>query len=206
MLEAVDITYSYSACTEPVLANIQIKIKPGEIVGICGQSGGGKTTLAKILSGYLAPGAGRVVVDGADLPGSGRLPVQLLNQHPELSVNPRWRVARVLAEEVMPERELLTALQINMDWLDRYPHELSGGEIQRVTVARALGPETRYIIADEITTMLDAITQVQIWQVLLEAARNRNIGILTISHDRQLLNRVCDTVLRLGTKGGLQLA
>ncbi len=207
MLEARKVTFHYPACAKPVLTDIHISINSGDIVGVYGPSGSGKTTLARLLSGYLIPDTGKVMVDGVELPQRGRLPVQLLNQHPELSVNPRWMVGEILAEEAMPGRELLASLRINKDWLKRYPHELSGGEIQRVTIARALGTETRYIIADEITTMLDAITQVQIWQVLLEAARNRNIGILVISHDHQLLNRVCNTVLQLsGQSGGLKAA
>ncbi|WP_456386937.1 ABC transporter ATP-binding protein [Desulfolithobacter sp.] len=204
MLEARKITYRYPARPEPLFTDISISINPGEVVGIYGPSGRGKTTLARIMAGYISPDRGEVLVDSTRLPLRGHLPVQLLHQHPELSVNPRWKIRQILEEEVMPDEKLLSDLQIDQAWFNRYPHELSGGEIQRVTVARALGPGTRYIIADEITTMLDAITQGQIWQVLLRVGKKRNLGILTISHDNQLLDRVCDTVYRLSKTAGLQ--
>ncbi len=140
---------------------------------------------------------GEVRVDGQPLPGRGYCPVQLIFQHPELAINPRWRMARVLTEGYEPPTELLAALHIEPGWLSRWPHELSGGELQRFAVARALGPQTRYLIADEMTTMLDANTQAQIWHVVLSYARKQTMGVLVIGHERPLLERICDRILVL---------
>ena len=79
-------------------------------------------------------------------------------------------------------------------WLDRHPHEISGGELQRLCLARALGPATRYLVCDEMTSMLDALTQARIWEAVLELARTRDLGLLVISHDAALLERVCTRI------------
>ena len=194
MLEAHDIGYRFGPAYPPVLERFSVKIKPGEVLGLYGPSGRGKTTLARILSGYLRPDQGRVLIDGEAWSGRGPHPVQLLFQHPELSVNPRWKIARVLNEGTPPGADLMARLQIRDSWLDRFPHELSGGEIQRICVARALGTDLKYIIADEMTSMLDAMTQVLIWKALLEEAGRRRIGVLAVSHNRDLLNRVCHRI------------
>ena len=91
----------------------------------------------------------------------------------------------------------MRGLGIEEDWLGRYPGELSGGELQRFCIARALGAGTRFLIADEISTMLDLITQSQIWHFLLKEASAREIGLVVISHDRELLERVCTRVTEL---------
>jgi len=191
------IRFRYNRQTPWVLNNVSLQVASGEIVGISGPSGQGKTTLAKILAGYLAPHGGRVTLDGGTLPQRGYCPVQLIFQHPELAMNPRWRLRRILAESEMPPSELLTALSIEPGWLDRWPHELSGGELQRVAVARALASPTRYLIADEMTAMLDANTQAQIWQVVLEQVQRRNLGLLVISHDTALVARLCGRMIDL---------
>ncbi|PID57719.1 ABC transporter ATP-binding protein [candidate division KSB3 bacterium] len=190
MLEVKNVSFRYHRSQPWILHNVDVTIRPGEIVGLQGHSGRGKTTLARILSGYLTPSAGSVLLDEQPLPCKGFMPVQLLFQHPEQAVNPRWTAQKILTEGHRPPAELLEMLSIDSSWLDRFPHELSGGELQRLAVARALGPQTRYIIADEMTSMLDANTQAQLWQALLEYVRSRRIGILTIAHDRALLERL----------------
>lgn len=182
-----------------VLQDINMKIQQGEVVGLWGPSGCGKTSLGRILAGYVEPLAGQVLLDGKPLPKTGACPVQLVFQHPEKAVNPRWRMRRVLKEAMIEDQELLDDLGIQMNWLDRRPGELSGGELQRFCVARALGTATRYVIADEMTTMLDAITQAQIWHTVMNIARQRNLGLLIISHDRELLDRLCDRIVQMPT-------
>lgn len=197
MLKAERLSFRYSRQGAWIFRDVSLTLEAGEIVGLSAPSGRGKTTLGKALAGYLPPVEGRVLLDGAPLPKSGYCPVQLIFQHPELSINPRWRMKQVLEEAFSPPKELLSALGIEPGWLTRWPHELSGGELQRFAVARALGPDTRYLVADEMTTMLDANTQAQIWQVVCDAARRRNLGVLAVSHEMPLLKRVCRRVIEL---------
>ncbi|WP_347277870.1 ATP-binding cassette domain-containing protein [Leptolyngbya sp. FACHB-711] len=175
--------------------DFSLVIAPGERVGLMGPSGFGKTTLGKLLAGYLTPTAGTVTVNSQLLPLRGYSPVQLIFQNPELAVNPRWRVRQILQEGHLPAPELLDRLGIHKNWLDRYPHELSGGELQRIAVARVLNPATHYLIADEMTAMLDANTQALIWQAVLSYTRTHEIGLLVISHEFALLKRLCDRII-----------
>ena len=89
------------------------------------------------------------------------------------------------------DEHLIRGLGIEKEWLERYPGELSGGELQRFCIARALGEKTRFLLADEITAMLDLITQSQIWNFLLEEVKKREIGLLVVSHSEPLLERIC---------------
>lgn len=171
-----------------------LTIQPGEVVGLVGPSGCGKTTLGRILAGYDMPVEGTVLLDGQSPPRAGYHPVQMVFQHPERAVNPRWRIHRTLAEGGETEPTFLRALGISEQWLFRWPNELSGGELQRVCIARALGRQTRFLIADEMTTMLDAITQAQIWHAVLDVIQQRGMGLLVISHDLHLIRRLCDRV------------
>jgi len=193
MLEANKISYRYQSDVA-LLNRIDLHIEPGEVVGLYGRSGSGKTTLAKIIAGYLKPDEGFIKVDGRRYPVEGPNPVQLIWQHPEKAVNPRWRMKRVLAEGEPLDSDLLDELDIKEGWMHRFPAELSGGELQRFCLARALGSNTKYLIADEMTTMLDAISQAQIWHTVLHLAKRRNLGILAISHERNLLRRVSHRV------------
>lgn len=195
-LEAENIGYRYRT-GRWVLRGINLGWESGEVVGLTGPSGCGKTTLARILGGYQRPRQGQVRLNGAPLPREGYQPVQLVFQHPEKAINGRWHLSSTLREGYRPEPGQMNSLGIEREWLRRWPNELSGGELQRFCVARALGPGTRFLIADEMSTMLDAITQVQIWQELLDIAHQRNLGLLVVSHEASLLRRLCDRVIEL---------
>jgi len=195
MLEANGITYAFGP--RPVLDRVSVRIAPGEVVGLSGLSGAGKSTLARILAGHLRPQEGSVTLDGAALRSHGFSPVQILFQSPELAVNPRWRIRDILTEAFTPEQALLDRFDIADDWLDRYPHELSGGELQRVTIVRCLDSRLRYILADEISAMLDPLTQARMWRSLLDVVRERKLGLLMVSHDQALIDRVADRQLAL---------
>jgi len=197
MLRAEELWFRYGAQLPWVIQGQSMAIAPGEVMGIMAPSGFGKTTLARLLAGYLPPNRGRVTLDGRSLPPRGYSPVQLVFQNPELSVNPRWRIDHILREGHPPLLHHLDALGIPSGWLTRYPHELSGGELQRVAIARVLNPHTRYLIADEMTAMLDANTQALIWQVVLEVAQEYQMGLIIISHDAPLLKRLCPKCLDL---------
>lgn len=196
-LRAQGISFSYTS-DKPVLANVDFSLESGEIAGIFAPSGFGKTTLAKILAGYLAPKAGNVTIEGAkDCSFGGYHPVQLIFQHPEKAVNPKWKMRKILTEAAEPPMELIKAMGIKESWLDRWPTELSGGELQRFCVLRVLNEGTKFLIADEMTSMLDAVTQVQIWDAVLGYAREHRMGVAVISHDRTLLERICDRIVEL---------
>lgn len=190
MLEAHQLSFQFSSGV-PLISGISLTLRAGQWLGLSGDSGAGKSTLGKLLAGYLTPQAGEITLAGMALPGSGIQPVQWLLQSPELSVNPRWRVGRILREAWTPSEAQCQAFGIHPHWLSRYPQSLSGGELQRVCVLRALAPGVRFLIADEISTMLDPITQVELWQALQQEAENRQLGVLVISHDSALLKRLC---------------
>lgn len=200
MLEGSDLAFRYGQANPWLFTDFSLRLSPGEIVGMPGPSGRGKSTLAKVLAGYLGPARGCVGIDGQPLPETGHCPVQLLFQHPELAVNPRWRIKDILHEAEPPAPALLRDLGVLPAWLDRYPHELSGGELQRVCLVRALAANSRYLLCDEMTAMLDAISQAQVWRIVLEIVRERNLGILVISHDTFLLGRLCDRMLNCFTE------
>jgi ABC-type dipeptide/oligopeptide/nickel transport system ATPase subunit len=189
MLEVNGISYHYKKETW-VFKNLTLSINPGEIVGLYGNSGSGKTTMAKIIAGYIKPYDGNVLVDGQSILGTGINPVQLVWQHPEKVINPKWRLEKVLDEVEGLDEEILPILGIKNEWLQRWPSELSGGELQRFCLVLALGKNTKYLIADEMTTMLDAITQAQIWHAVLHLAKKRNIGVLAISHNQHLFQKI----------------
>ena len=168
-------------------------------------SGFGKTTLLKILAGYERPESGEVFLDGRPLSEfGGYMPVQMIWQHPELSVNPRRRLRTVLDEGDWPEdggamrERIAREMGISGEWMERYPAEVSGGELQRFCIARALGERTRILLADEITTMLDLINQGQIWGSLLKEVRSREITLVAVSHSEELLEKICNRVVDLG--------
>ncbi|NJL87462.1 MAG: ATP-binding cassette domain-containing protein [Leptolyngbyaceae cyanobacterium SM1_1_3] len=191
MLKGNGLWFRYGAHLPWVVQDRTLSVAPGQVLGLMAPSGYGKTTLAKLLAGYLAPTRGQITLNEQPLPTQDYCPVQLVFQNPELAVNPRWRIDRILSEGHPPQLHHLDALGIHPGWLTRYPHELSGGELQRVAIARMLNRQTRYLIADEMTAMLDANTQALIWQVVLDFARQYHVGVIAISHDQPLLTRIC---------------
>ena len=196
-LEAKAVSFRYGRSQPWVLEDVSLRLEPGERTALFAPSGRGKTTLARLLAGYLTPTAGEILLDGAPLPKTGVCPVQLICQHPEQAINPRWRLARVLEESGALDDAVLDAFGIERAWLTRYPRELSGGELQRFCVARALMSGARYLICDEISTMLDVITQAQIWNVVLEEAKKRQMAILAVTHNRHLAERIAERTVEL---------
>lgn len=191
------ICFRYSDQTDEILKDVSLTIESGERVGIIGPSGCGKSTLAKIMAGYEIPLEGTISIDGQPISKKGFCPVQMIYQHPELAVNPRWKMRKILNECWEPDQALLEKMGIEKAWLDRWPTELSGGELQRFCIARVLAPETKLLICDEITTMLDVITQAQIWETLLAVAKERNMGMAIITHNRALAEKVCTRIVEM---------
>lgn len=213
-LKAKNIAFRYDADLPWLIKGLNLEINEGERVGIIGPSGYGKSTLAKILSGYVTANSGEVLWNGETLPKTGYCPVQLIFQHPELSVNPRWKMRQVIEEgniidktsksvsqmsgkQLIKENLVATALGIEEEWLNRWSIELSGGELQRFCIARALNPKTKFLICDEISTMLDVITQAQIWKVLVDYSIKTNMGMLVITHNIELAKKVCTRIINI---------
>ena len=200
MLEARDITYAHPGAA-PLYRGFNLSVASDERVAVSAPSGFGKTTLCRLLAGYERPQKGEVLVDGEPLPKRGACPVQMIWQHPEAAVDPRMRMANTLAEAGDVPDQLLDDLGIQRKWLTRYPHELSGGELQRFCIARALAVRPRYLVADEVSTMLDAVTQAQIWRFLVAETERRGIGLVLVSHSPALTERVATRVVRLDAEG-----
>ena len=198
ILEAKNLSFRYEESGRKILDQFSLQVDSSERVGILAPSGFGKTTLCKILAGYEEPEAGTVLLDGKSLYSyKDYCPVQMIWQHPEQAVNPRLRMRTVIEEGDQVDPKLIEKLGIEPDWLNRFPTELSGGELQRFCIARALGKRTRFLLADEISTMLDLITQSQIWHFLIEETERRGIGMIVVSHSPELVEKVCTRVVEL---------
>jgi oligopeptide/dipeptide ABC transporter ATP-binding protein len=219
LLEIADLQVMYRAGGRMVLAvrDVSLSVEPGEAVGIAGESGCGKSTVARTILGLLPAGVGqvsggRIAIEGQDvsafddqqwtaLRGS---PVAMVFQDPLSFLNPVMSVGAQVAESVrrhdrgvsMRRRclELMDLVALPPETLRRYPHELSGGMRQRVMLAIALGCRPRLLVADEPTTALDVTTQAEIMTLLGELRRKLGMGLLIISHDLGLLRWHCDRV------------
>ena len=202
-LKAENISFKYPSAKEYLLKDINLELDNTKIMGLIGDSGSGKSTLCKILSEYVQKYEGNVLFDGKELPKKGFKPVQLIYQHPEKVMNPKWKMDKVLSESWDVDDETLSEFGIQKTWLTRFPQELSGGELQRFSVVRSLNPETKFLIADEMTTMLDAITQVQILDSVLKIVKKRQMGFLLVSHDMDLVDTICDDKIYLKDINGI---
>lgn len=197
LLEVKNISYRYNKSSKWILKDVSFKIDSKERVALVGPSGYGKSTLSKIISGYIKPDEGEILWDGKPIPKKGYCPIQMIYQHPEQSVNPRWKMGKTLNEGWNVDNDLLKEIGIEKSWLNRWPNELSGGELQRFCIARVLGPETKFLVCDEISTMLDVITQAQIWNLLLKISEKNDLGMLVVTHNIELAKRVCNKIIEL---------
>ena len=196
-LKIENLSFKYPNAKKYLLKDVNLELDNKKIVGLIGDSGSGKSTLCKILSGYIDNYEGNVTFNENPLPKKGFKPIQLIYQHPEKVMNPKWKMKQVLEESWNVPDELLVEFGIQKQWLKRYPQELSGGELQRFSVLRSLNPNTQFLIADEMTTMLDAITQVQILDSVLKIVKKRKMGFLVVSHDTSLIETICDEKIYL---------
>lgn len=197
-LEIRNVSYRYTKDGRQILDDFSLAMDNTERVGLTAPSGYGKTTLCKLLAGYLKPDQGEILLDGKPLSSyKGYCPIQMIWQQPEFAVNPKLRMREVLLEGDQIEERIVRGLGIEDGWLTRFPGELSGGELQRFCIARALGRRTKFLIADEISTMLDLITQSQIWNFLLEEVERRKIGLIPVSHNQELMEWVCTRQIKL---------
>ena len=206
---------------DAILQSVTVDIPKYEVTGIIGHSGAGKTTLAKILSGFI-PYEGNIKIEEKELrellayeKQSYYRRVQYLFQNSLLSFNPNQTILKSLEEPLRfmrrikshPERirmiqELFTSLELELAWLEKYPHQLSGGQCQRCAIARAILAQPECLICDEITSSLDDANQEKVIQVLQKIQEETNMTILFISHNQSLIESICSNVIVL-TEGRL---
>lgn len=207
-LTATNVHVSYDG--RPVLAGVSLRIRPSRTVGLFGPSGVGKSTLALALAGLITPNAGQVHLDGIPIETrrgrmSGR--VMILFQSPRRSCSPRQRLGDLIAEPLRYRRlpgtgresavaSLAREVGLTADLLGRLPAEVSDGQLQRAALARTLATDPAYLVCDEATAMLDAVTTASVVGVLRRRAAE-GLGVLAISHDRELLDVWADDVIAL---------
>ncbi len=195
--------------------DVDLDVNEGETLAIVGESGSGKSTLARILLGLIKPSGGDVTYYGQSLEAftapdwaTFRKAVQPVFQDPASSLNPRMRVdttlSNVLRRHKLATRETLDAeitellASVGLDaaqFRDRYPHQLSGGQQQRIAIARAMAVRPRLIIADEPLSSLDMSVQAQILDLLVSLKASRNLGLVLISHDLNVVDAISDRVI-----------
>jgi peptide/nickel transport system ATP-binding protein len=222
MLRAEAISKCFRASGRPVVAvdRVSIEVRPGTRVGLVGPSGSGKSTLAQVMAMLLAPDNGSVTIDGDRVDVWGvrcrrelRHRVQLVWQAPRLAVDPRLRLGAAILEPLAASRMLpadapavlaswTQRVGLTSDLLERFPHEVSEGQLQRACIARALTVKPRYLLCDEPSSMLDVSTQAALLEAIVDVQREHELGVLLITHDRVLASAWCDAVVDIAELSG----
>ena len=190
LLEAEDLRVSYG--TFEAVRGVSFTLSKGEILGIVGESGSGKSTIARTVMGLNKPSAGRLAVHAAS--------VQMVFQDAVGSRNPRMTTRQTLAEVLKIKRnpqspeDLLARVGLPNAVLDQYPREMSGGQCQRVSIARALACRPDVLVADEPVSALDVSVQARVLNILRDLRRETGLAILLIAHDLAVVKNVCDTI------------
>lgn len=207
----------FGTTRKQVLFDISIDIPKGTCLGILGESGSGKSTLGRVMCGLLKPDKGNVYLEGEPVYGSKKGKKNLQNklsivfQDYTTSANPRFRVKDIIGEgisvherktkekvdRISETKKLLKLVGLNEEYIDRFPHELSGGQLQRVCIARAVACNPDIILFDEAISSLDAHTQVQVMDILKELKEKLNLTYIFITHDLTSVTYICDDVMFL---------
>ena len=189
---------------------VSLSLSPGQTIGLVGESGSGKTTLARTIVGLYSPTAGDILFEGKSVLNFSPIErkifhqkVQIIFQDPFSSLNPRMKIISILSEGLKIHHlastknqiykkcaELLNLVGLSEEHLERYPHEFSGGQRQRLAIARALSVQPEYIICDEPVSSLDVSIQAQIINLLLDLQEKLNLGYLFISHDLSVVKYI----------------
>jgi peptide/nickel transport system ATP-binding protein len=190
---------------------IDLEIRRGETLALVGESGCGKSTVARLIVGLHTPSRGKVEFEGVDLAGgdqaaAARRRMQMIFQDPYASLNPRWRVARIVAEPLRAQgsmsgaalrarvAELLRQVGLSAEDGDRYPHEFSGGQRQRICIARALSSHPEFLVCDEPTSALDVSVQAQILNLMKDLQERLGLTCLFISHNLAVVAFIADRI------------
>lgn len=212
MLICRELGYSYDG-RNPVIKNISLHLKSGETLGLTGDSGCGKSTLCHLCLGLLSPKRGEILFKGksiGDLKREGQLPsqIQLVMQNPETAFDPNKTLDYSLNElsRFIPiDKETLTQdiirglslVELEPSMLKRRPEELSGGQLQRFAILRALLTKPKLLILDEVTSMLDTLVQARIIHLLVHLKEKLQLSYLMVSHDQELLYQFSDRMLTM---------
>lgn len=197
-VQAAGVTVSFGGVT--VLDGVDLDAPAGTITGVTGASGSGKTTLLRVLAGLQVPDRGTVRHGGSPLAPAGS--IALLAQHPRLVCNPRWTLRRIIAEPAAirgePDTTEVLAERVGLDpsLLQRYPGQVSDGQLQRACLARVLGQSASTVLCDEPTAMLDPIASASVLRLLREIASGVAV-VLVVSHDPELIAALADRQLSL---------
>ena len=191
--------------------SVSFSIGKGETLGLVGESGCGKSTVARMIVGLHPPSRGRIIFDGADLADPASAPLrrrmQMIFQDPYASLNPRWRVRAIVAEPIVAHglaadrstlaarvAELLTQVGLAPEDGDKYPHEFSGGQRQRISIARALSSNPEFLVCDEPTSALDVSVQAQILNLMKDLQDRLGLTYLFISHNLAVVAHIATRV------------
>lgn len=207
----------FGTARNQVLFDVSLKVSQGTCLGILGESGSGKSTLGRVICGLLKPDTGEVKIQDVSVYASrnGRKNLQkrlsVVFQDYTTSANPRFRVKEIIAEGLAARERnqkirlnrleeinrLLELVGLNSSYANRYPHELSGGQLQRVCIARAVACQPEIILFDEAISSLDAHTQIQITDLLHDLKEKLGLTYIFITHDLTSVTYLCDDVLFL---------
>ena len=183
--------------THCVLDGVSLAALEGQLISLIGPAGCGKSTLLRCLNGLDVPDSGTIEIDGT---------IQIIFQHPETSLDPAKKIGYSLEEPMLIHKmydkagrkihvkELLDLVDLGEELLDRYPHQISGGEAQRIMIARALSLDPKILILDEPTSMLDVSVQAQVMTLLKELQEKLGLSYLFISHDLDVVRWFCDEI------------
>ena len=212
LIEAENLHFRYKTNGPWIIDDVSLSIQRNESIGIVGESGSGKSTLIRILNGMLPVSLGTVRIDGQDIEArkkEGKRSVQrfgqMVFQSPRGSFDPRMRLSRAVTEPVralenrIPAHreisEVIERVGLKDRLLDRFPHQLSGGQLQRVSLARALLVAPAVLYADEPTSALDVSVQAQVLDLLATLREDLGLTLVMVSHDLAVVGQMCDRIL-----------
>ncbi|HWQ66693.1 MAG TPA: ABC transporter ATP-binding protein [Methanospirillum sp.] len=215
MLELIQVSKHYHTRrfqkkTFPAVDNVSLSIEPGKTFGLVGESGSGKTTVGLLASRLILPSKGEVFINGINIQSKTkkedlhlRRKIQIIFQNNESALDPRMSLSTLIQEPLIVHHvdasdtavlHLMERVGLGKDLKDRYPHELSGGQRQRICIARAIALNPQYLIADEPAASLDYSVQAQILELLTTLQKEKNIGMLFISHHLKIIRVIADII------------